>query len=438
MILRYDTATEVAIHSLSDLFILKRLEEVSNLKVNKSQLARELNVDRRTVDKYMNGYERKVTRDRGSKLDKYYDTVKALLESDSQVFFYKRVLWQYLTDNQGLVCPQSSFRRWISKHPEFQSYFNGKSNRTVNGEKRDFTTTHKHPLTYTTGPGYEAQIDYKEAMHFRLKDGSIAEINVLSMVFSYSRFKIFQMTLSKTQPVLFHLLDNAFSIAGGVPKTLRTDNMKTVMDIPRTVYSKGKINARFEQFAKDYGFEVKPCRSHEPEVKAKCEAPMKLMDELYAYNGQLDLIGLNDKLKEINDRVNSMCHSETGKIPILHFKKEKDSLSPLPHDSIRNPYKIESKTVKVNTQSLVVYKSRYYSVPPIYIGKELTVQAHDNNLHIYNNTKLVTIHEINQNKKRNYHEEHYIEIAKLAIDGNNSEIEEFAKNSLKEIGEYYK
>ena len=60
MILRYDTATEVAIDSLSDLFILKILEEVSNLKINKSQLARELNVDRRTIDKYMNGYEKKV------------------------------------------------------------------------------------------------------------------------------------------------------------------------------------------------------------------------------------------------------------------------------------------------------------------------------------------------------------------------------------------
>lgn len=165
---------------------------------------------------------------------------------------------------------------------------------------------------------------------------------------------------------------------------------------------------------------------------------MKLIDELYAYNGQLALIGLNDKLKEINDRVNSMCHPETGKIPIFHFKKEKDSLSPLPHDSIRNLYKIESKTIKVNTQSLVVYKNKQYSVPPIYIGKELTIQAHDNNLHIYNNTKLVTIHEISRDCKRNYHEEHFKEIAKLAIDGDNSQIEEFAKNSLKEIGEYYK
>lgn len=80
----------------------------------------------------------------------------------------------------------------------------------------------------------------------------------------------------------------------------------------------------------------------------------------------------------------------------------------------------------------------YYSVPPKYINKELTVQVHDNYLHVYCNTKLVTIHEIVEGKKRNYHESHYIEIAKMSIKGNDETIETFAKNNLKEIGEIYK
>lgn len=36
--------------------MLAPLLEDSTLKINKSQIARELNVDRRTVDKYINGY----------------------------------------------------------------------------------------------------------------------------------------------------------------------------------------------------------------------------------------------------------------------------------------------------------------------------------------------------------------------------------------------
>src|SRR5690625_1370894 len=42
--------TDVEINSLTDLPKLKVLLESSNMKINKSQLARELGVDRRTVD----------------------------------------------------------------------------------------------------------------------------------------------------------------------------------------------------------------------------------------------------------------------------------------------------------------------------------------------------------------------------------------------------
>lgn len=347
-------------------------------------------------------------------------------------------MWQYLKDNHGLDCAQSSFRRWISLHDEFQSYFNGKTNRTVNGIKINHNTTHKHMIHYETPPGYEAQLDWKESMNIALNTGEVITINVLAIVYSYSRYKVFQLSLSKTQDVLFHLIDNAFCIVGGIPKVLRTDNMKTVMDEARTNSSSGKLNKRFEQFSKDYGFEVKPCRAFEPMVKAKVESPMKLLDELYAYNGLLNLSELNQKLVEINERTNGICHTETGKIPMLHLQKEKDFLSPLPQDRIRNHYRIPSIRVKVNSQSTFSYKSNFYSVPIKYLNKHLDIQVYDGFLHVYDNTKLVTIHQINVNQKRNYHLEHYEEILRLTNNFDDTNIKEIAINNLKEIGELYK
>ena len=47
---------EIEIKKLEDLPKLKILMEENNLKVNKSQIARELGVDPRTVGKYLNGY----------------------------------------------------------------------------------------------------------------------------------------------------------------------------------------------------------------------------------------------------------------------------------------------------------------------------------------------------------------------------------------------
>jgi DNA transposition AAA+ family ATPase len=52
------------------------------MKINKSQLARELNVDRRTIDKYLKGYVRSNARTRASKIDEYYEVITLLLSSD--------------------------------------------------------------------------------------------------------------------------------------------------------------------------------------------------------------------------------------------------------------------------------------------------------------------------------------------------------------------
>lgn len=439
MLINIEVNNNIEIRSLNDLFILGRLQEVGSIKVNKSEIARELGVDRRTVSKYIDGYSKCDTRKRGSKIDEYYDVIDYLLnQQDVQVFFYKRVLWQYLVDNHGLNCAQSSFRRWISQRNEFQSYFDGKTNRTVNGVKRDCKSK-AHIITYQTGMGEEAQLDWKEELTITLKTGELVTLNVFALVYSFSRFKIYFLSMSKTQTVLFHHLDTAFEMAGGVPKTLRTDNMKTVMDDPRTEYSKGKINNKFAQFAKDYSFEVKPCIAGEPEVKAKVEAPMKLLDELYAYNGLLDLVGLRNQVTKICDRENNKLHSETGKIPILHLQKEKGFLSPLPQDNIRSLYKIKELSLKADSQGFVSYSGKKYSTPIKYCGKELNAQAFDDYLYVYDNTELIVIHQISKdNVKKIELAEHTLEKAEYSLMRNGQSIKEFAENNLKELGEMYK
>ena len=62
MILNNQIITNVKIQSVNDLYKLKPFMEDGTLKINKSQIARELGVDRRTVDKYINGYTKPKTR----------------------------------------------------------------------------------------------------------------------------------------------------------------------------------------------------------------------------------------------------------------------------------------------------------------------------------------------------------------------------------------
>ena len=61
--------TDLQINTLEDLAKLKPFLEDGTLKVNKSQIARELGKDRRTVDKYLKGYKKPTTRHKGSPID---------------------------------------------------------------------------------------------------------------------------------------------------------------------------------------------------------------------------------------------------------------------------------------------------------------------------------------------------------------------------------
>lgn len=76
---------------------------------------------------------------------------------------------------------------------------------------------------------------------------------------SYSTFRVYRLSLTKTQDILFHFLDETLEIIGGAPKTIVTDNMKAVMDEARTKYRHGKINNKFYQFSKNYGFKGHSC-----------------------------------------------------------------------------------------------------------------------------------------------------------------------------------
>lgn len=417
--------TDFQIKSLEDLTKLKPFMEDGTLKVNKSQIARELGKDRRTVYKYLNGYKKPATRHKGSPIDDYYGIIRELLSDENQqVFYYKRVLWQFLKDNHQLSCAQSSFRRYISHHPEFQEYF----------DRRRKNSSHKKShMRFETAPGQQAQLDWKESMKFTLKSGEIIDINIFVLILAASRFRVYRLSLTKSQDVLFSFMDDAFEAFGGVPQELLTDNMKTVMDEPRTEYSKGKVNMRFQQFASDYGFTVKPCIAGRPQTKAKVEAPMKLLDEIYAYNGLLDYQELNGLVRRLNERINHQVHPGTGRIPIMYLQKERAYLQPLPKESIRKPYQLITTTSKVNASSMVTYHSNQYSVPPEYIGKTLNLQVYDNHLHVYYNTALVTMHRISS-KKLNYLEQHYVAVSRLTLRGSDKAIQTVAKENLNRIG----
>ena len=126
MILKSDIITDLKIESVNDLYKLKPFMEDSTLKINVSQIARELNVDRRTANKYINGFQKSKTRVRDNCITPYYDTIKELLDDcNPQIFYYKSILWRYLVDNHNYTGSYVNFCLYLKQYGEFESYFNG-------------------------------------------------------------------------------------------------------------------------------------------------------------------------------------------------------------------------------------------------------------------------------------------------------------------------
>ena len=424
MIIESNIITDLRIESVQDLYKLKPFVEEGILKVNKSQIGRELGIDRRTVDKYINGFEKSKTRKCDNCITPYYNIIKDLLDPDNpQIFYYKSILWQYLVDNHDYSGSYVNFCLYLKTYEEFENYF----------KRRRPSNVNQVTVRYETGMGKQAQLDWKEKIEFLLDNGEKVTVNVFVLLLSYSRFRVYRLSISKTQDILFNFLDGAFEVFGGVPQEIVTDNMSTVMDVARTENFGGKVNAKFQQFADDYGFKVRPCIAGRPRTKAKVEAPMKILDEIRAYNGKLDYDGLNKLVTRINNRVNTHVVKDTGIIPIMYFNKEKASLSHLPVKNIRKPYQITTKPLNVNPSSMINYGGNQYSVPTEYIGKSLTAQAYDGYIHLYYNTTLVTVHRITE-QKLNYHEKDYIEIARKSHSFKEEDIETRAKENLALLG----
>lgn len=401
MILKHQIITDIRIESVNDLYKLKPFLEDGTLKINKSQIARELEVDRRTVDKYINGYTKPETRNCDDCITPFYDTIAELLsDKNQQVFYYRKVLWQYLVDNHGFTGVYCNFCHYLRKYPEFDSYF----------RKSRPSNTNKVTIRYETPMGKQAQLDWKESIPFILSSGETIDVNIFVLLLSYSRFRVYRVSLSKNQEILFSFLDDAFET--------------------------GKVNNKFQQFADDYGFKVQPCIARHPHTKAMVEAPMKILDEIRAYNGKLNYMKLVELVTRINNRVNAQVNQGTGRIPLMYYNKEKAFLNSLPADNIRKPYQIATNTVKVNHSSMFNYKGCQYSVPPEYIDKIVSLQVYDGYIHVYCNTEFITIHQLSS-KKLNYISEHYAAIARKSHIFRDEHIMDRAKENLEIIGKVY-
>lgn len=402
--INYDLIT--SLDSLS--YVGQLVKEQIMDKPNISRIARKLNCSRDTVRKRLNGEFPATTRKKTKYLDNYYDVLLDTLSNEYKSFSYIKHLFNYFVREYNIKCCYTTFREYVMNDDKLSKHFK-KSN------ERKFTER------FETPPGKQAQFDLKEDVPIIFKDGSKTKVHIATLTLGFSRYNIRQVIVDKSYESVSMFLANAFEELGGVYEELVIDNIKCLVDKPRTYNTDAIINSKFIEFAKDYGFEIKPCMPYRAQTKGKTESQNKVVEQLLNYNGDYnDLYDVCDKLMVINTEDNeSVSQAILVKSSFL-LKKEKQYFSPLPSQRITKHYFSHIMKAKVSNDSLITYKSRKYSVPKRYIGKTLNVIVKNNLLHIYCSRKIVTIHQISK-KMLNIDKNHNLKYNKILDieEGNN-------------------
>ena len=220
-------------------------------------------------------------------------------------------------------------------------------------------------IRFETEPGFQAQVDWK--VHGRrIVDGRKQKLYAFTMVFGYSRAPFVIHTTSMDQATFLACHTLAFAYFEGVPKEILYDNMKTAFINDNGVW---KANRRLLFFANHYGFVPRRCRVRRPQTKGKVERFIDYYSNNYflqAKEKALNLTELNEGVLSWIKEINRKPIRDLGESREKRFEYEKQFLIPLPKVEYDCRRLLE---LKVSNESLILYKTNYYSVPPVLIGK---------------------------------------------------------------------
>lgn len=215
-------------------------------------------------------------------------------------------------------------------------------------------------------------------------------------ILSFSRYRIYEASLSQTQGSVFEAMENSFYQITGVQERVQTDNATCFV----TNASRNNLqwNKRYLQFCGHFGF--KPTRSlpGHPWSKGKVEKPFEYLEDHFIKGNEFDCFeDFLKRLKDFQQQVNEKVHTTTKKTPIDLFVSEKESLAQLPSGRYVN---VKEQVRRVTTDCLFSFEGNKYSVPFLFACKEVWVRISKGYyIEIYSNQNImVASHRMALNK----------------------------------------
>jgi len=239
-----------------------------------------------------------------------------------------------------------------------------------------------------TRPGAQAQIDWGTT---RLQFGSIGvpvEVSAFVLTLSWSRLWVVLWSMRQDLLSWIGCHNRALVRLGGVPASLRIDNLKTGVASGAGPWA--VVQESYASYAEQVGFLVDPCRVRTPTDKGKVERRIRDVKWLQVREGErfTSLEALQSATDErIAERSAQLICPVTGKSVRDSFELERAHLRPLP-EHLPTPFDIQVARV-VRRDCTVSFEGRHYSVPFGLIGRSVSVRGCETTVEIYSGTARV-------------------------------------------------
>lgn len=345
-----------------------------------STIAKKIGRDPRTVKKYAEkedfSPEVKVKQNRPSPI---MDSVKHIvdewiLEDFKQKKKFRRTakrMWEQLKEEVDFKGSDRTIRNYVSNRKK--ELLNESSQAAL-------------PLESKLGT---AQVDFGEAP-FKYQGEDIV-LPYLVLSFPYSNAFYFQVFPSQNRECFLEGLKRIFHHMGGVPKTIRFDNLSPAV---KKVLPNGErqLTEEFQNFVLHYGFKCEFCNPNSGNEKGHVEAMVKYVRNNFLLPGLhvFDIDQLNEKLWDKAERDRERKHYEKETFISTLFEEDQKACFVLPGKEYQC---VRYETVKADKYGYIRVEKNLYSTSPRYALSKVLVKISYSTIEILtDDNQLVVSH----------------------------------------------
>ncbi|WP_342242206.1 IS21 family transposase [Inquilinus sp. OTU3971] len=246
-------------------------------------------------------------------------------------------------------------------------------------------------VRFETPPGRQLQIDFGETRV--VIGGEATRLYLFVATLGYSRRCYVQAFRHERQSAWFDGVEGAFAHFGGIVQEVLLDNARALVDHHDAATREVRFNARFQAFARYWGFRPRACAPYRARTKGKDERGVgyvkrnAIAGHIFASWAALEA-HLVWWMREIADE---RVHGTTGEPPVQRFRREEASaLRPI---AGRPPFRqVRDLARRVQSDCCIEVDTNAYSVPWRLIGETVRAVIAGGRISIRHGGQEVAVH----------------------------------------------